>query len=71
MSSKVVRDAVDTLIPAQVGVMVEGACETVPMALQRLVEDRVGDSDWAVLRVEFGQRLQYNGPRGNFEICLN
>ena len=42
MASEVLQDAVKNLVPSQVGVTVEGACKTVPMALQRLVEARVG-----------------------------
>ena len=52
MSSILVKRAIEELRPLQCGVAVEGACETVAMALQGWVDANRSSSDWAVLQVD-------------------
>jgi hypothetical protein len=52
MRSQPVREAVDGLIPSQVGVQVEGACETTAMCLQNWVIAHAEEPWWAILQID-------------------
>jgi hypothetical protein len=52
MRSAPAREAVDGLLPSQVGVQVEGACETTAMCLQNWIIAHADEPWWAVLQID-------------------
>ena len=52
MASPKVQDAVTNMLPTQLGVAVEGACETTTMALQHWINEHSQEQDWTVLQVD-------------------
>ena len=52
MASPAVQDAVTNMLPLQLGVAVEGACETTTIALQHWINEHRQEPDWAVLQVD-------------------
>ena len=52
MASPAVQDAVTNMLPLQLGVAVEGACETTTIAMQHWVNEHRADRYWAVLQVD-------------------
>lgn len=52
MRSTNVKEGIDAMVPRQLGVAVEGACETTAMALQHWVHAHKSETDWGVLQVD-------------------
>ena len=52
MASPSTLEAMSALVPMQLGVGVEGACETTAMAIQSWVNAEGGRSDWGILQVD-------------------
>ena len=52
MSCPQVQEAVSDLLPKQLGVAVEGACETTAMAIQQWVGEYGSLAEYAILQVD-------------------
>ena len=52
MAAPAVQDAVTNMLPLQLGVAVEGACETTTIAMQHWVNEHRTESNWSVLQVD-------------------
>ena len=52
MQDSEVREAIQQMVPTQIGVGVQGACETTAIAIQNWVEQHVHQPNWAILQVD-------------------
>ena len=52
MTAPKTLEAISAMLPTQVGVGVEGACETTAMAVQSWVQAEKSRDDWAILQVD-------------------
>ena len=57
MRSPHVLEAINHLMPTQLGVGVPGAAETIPMALQNWVTSHAGDRGWLAMQVDLTNAL--------------
>ena len=52
MAAPAVQDEVTNMLPLQLGVAVEGACETTTIAMQHWINEHRTESNWSVLQVD-------------------